>query len=143
MPAFTRILLRNVAIIGLLTSAAAIALFVLSGILVEVLLGGGRFGPEAVALTASVVAVFALSIPFDALAYPLSRALYSTHNTIYQVISSFAGLGAVVLASQALLGPLGILAIPLGYAVGVATKDALLALFLVRRVGRIGVSRPG
>ena len=140
---FRRVLLRNVAIIGLLTSAAAIALFVLSGILVEVLLGGGRFGPEAVALTASVVAVFAISIPFDALAYPLSRALYATHNTIYQVISSFAGLGAVVLASQAMLGPLGILAIPLGYAAGVATKDVLLAMFLARRVGRIGVSRPG
>ena len=109
-------------------------LFVLSGVLVEVLLGGGKFGPDDVALTASVVAAFAISIPFDALAYPLSRGLYATHDTIRQVIASFAGLGVVVVVSQALVGPLGILAIPLGYAAGMAAKDALLAIFLVGRV---------
>ena len=104
----------------------------------DVLLGGGEFGPDDVALTASVVAAFAISIPFDALAYPLSRGLYATHDTIRQVISSFAGLGVVIVVSQALVGPLGILAIPLSYAAGMAAKDALLAMFLVGRVRRIG-----
>jgi putative peptidoglycan lipid II flippase len=125
-----------------LTTAAAIALFVLSGPLVEVLLGGGKFGADDVALTTTVVAAFALSIPFDALAYPLSRGLYATHDTIRQVVSSFAGLGVVVLATQALIDSLGIVAIPLGYAAGMAAKDALLATFLAARVLRIGVSGP-
>ena len=70
------------------------------------------------------MAAFALSIPFDALAYPLSRGLYATHDTIRQVAASFAGLGVVVVASQLLVGPRsGILAIPLGYAIGMAAKD--------------------
>jgi putative peptidoglycan lipid II flippase len=135
---YRAVLGRNLQTIGALTGLAAVALFVLSGILVEVLLGGGRFGPDDVALTASVVAAFALSIPFDALAYPLSRGLYATHDTIRQVVASFTGLGVVVLTSQLLVGPLGIVALPLGYAAGMAAKDALLAVFLVGRLRTIG-----
>jgi putative peptidoglycan lipid II flippase len=139
---FRTVLKRNVVTIALLTTAAAIGLFVLSGPLVEVLLGGGRFTADDVALTSTVVAAFALSIPFDSLAYPLSRGLYATHDTIRQVVSSFAGLGVVVLVTQALVDSLGIVAIPLGYAAGMAAKDVLLATFLAARVRRIGVSGP-
>ncbi len=138
---YRAVLGRNLVTIGLLTSASAVALFVLSGVLVDVLLGGGEFGPDDVALTSTVVAAFALSIPFDALAYPLSRGLYATHDTIRQVIASFVGLGAVVAVSQILVPAAGILAIPLGYAAGLATKDTLLAIFLVGRMRRFGQSQ--
>ena len=131
-------LARNVATIALLTSAAANGLFVLTTPLVDRLLGGGEFDAEDVTRTAAVVAAFAFSIPFDALAYPLSRGLYATHDTLRQVISSFAGLGVVVVVTQALVGTEGILAIPLGYAAGMLAKDVLLATFLARRVLRIG-----
>jgi putative peptidoglycan lipid II flippase len=139
---FRRVLARNVVTIALLTTAAAVALFVLSGTLVRVLLGGGAFGPEAVAVTSSVVALFALSVPFDALSYPLSRGLYATHDTARQVVASFAGFGVVIAVTQSLLPAAGILAIPLGYAAGVAVKDVLLVIFLAPRVRRIGVT-PG
>jgi putative peptidoglycan lipid II flippase len=137
---FRSVLGRNLAVIAVLTTAAAAALFVLSGLVVDVLLGGGRFGPDDVARTTAVVAAFALSVPFDALAYPLSRGLYATHDTIRQATSSFAALGVVVAVSSVLVGPLGILAIPLGYAAGMAAKDALLAFFLFRR---LATARPG
>jgi putative peptidoglycan lipid II flippase len=141
--AFQTILVRNVVTIGILTALAGIALFVLSGTLVQVLLGGGKFTAEDVAVTSAVVAAFALSVPFDALAYPLSRGLYATHDTLRQVIASFAGLGAVVLATTLLVPEFGILGIPLGYTAGVIVKDILLALFLAPRVRRIGVSPAG
>ena len=133
---------RNLVTIAILTGVAAVALFVLSGTLVQVLLGGGKFGPDDVARTSAVVAAFALSVPFDALAYPLSRGLYATHDTLRQVVASFAGLGIVIVASGVLVGPVGIVAIPLGYAAGMIVKDVLLAVFLVPRVRRIGVSPP-
>ena len=129
--------------IAILTVLAAVTLFVLSGTLVEVLLGGGKFTAEDVAVTSAVVAAFALSVPFDALVYPLSRGLYATHDTLRQVVASFAGLGAVVLATTLLVPEFGILGIPLGYAAGVIVKDILLTLFLAPRVRRIGVSRAG
>jgi putative peptidoglycan lipid II flippase len=141
-PGFRRVLRRNVVTIAVLTAAAAVGLFVLSGPLVEILLGGGQFGPKDVAATSAVVAAFALSIPFDALSYPLSRGLYATHETLRQVVASFAGLGVVVAVTTVLLPAAGIIAIPLGYASGVAAKDVLLTVFLARGVRRIGVSRP-
>ena len=131
---FRSMLQRNLLVIGVLTIVAAVALFVMSGTLVEVLLGGGAFDAEDVATTSAVVAAFAFSIPFDALAYPLSRGLYATHDTIRQVVASFVGLGVVVVASQLLVAETGILAIPLGYAIGMAAKDALLAVFLAGRL---------
>jgi peptidoglycan biosynthesis protein MviN/MurJ (putative lipid II flippase) len=136
--AFRAVLTRNIATIGALTTLAAIALFVGSTILVDVLLGGGEFGPEDVAITSAIVAAFALSVPFDALAYPLSRGLYATHDTIRQVGASFAGFGTVLLASTLLAPGLGLLAIPLGYAIGMAVKDGLLLAFLIPRVRAIG-----
>ncbi len=141
-PTYRAVLVRNLLTIATLTGLAAVALFVLSGVLVQVLLGGGRFGPADVALTATVVAAFALSVPFDALAYPLSRGLYATHDTIRQVVASFAGLGVVVLVSQLLVGPVGIVAIPLGYAAGLAAKDVLLGIFLIRRLRGLATSGP-
>ncbi|HVE27017.1 MAG TPA: lipid II flippase MurJ, partial [Sporichthya sp.] len=140
--AFRDVLGRNVVTIGILTTLAGIALFIGAPILVEVLLGGGEFGPEDVAITATIVAAFAVSVPFDSLAYPLSRGLYATHDTIRQVGASFAGFG-IVLASSTLLAPsLGLLSIPIGYALGMIVKDVLLAVFLVRRVQAIGRATP-
>jgi len=139
---FRAVLRRNIVTIAGLTVAAAVALFLLSRILVEVMLGGGKFGPDDVTRTSAVIAVFALSIPFDALAYPLSRGLYATHDTVRQVVASFAGLGVVVAVTQLLVPTFAILAIPLGYAAGMIVKDALLLLFLAPRVRRIGVSGP-
>jgi putative peptidoglycan lipid II flippase len=141
-PEFRTTLARNLVVIAILTTLAAVALFILSGRLVEVLLGGGKFGPEDVARTSAVVAAFALSVPFDALAYPLSRGLYATHDTLRQVVASFVGLGVVVAVSSLLVSAVGILAIPFGYAAGMIAKDILLAGFLARRVRRIGLTSP-
>jgi putative peptidoglycan lipid II flippase len=137
---FRTILVRNLRSVAALTTVAAVALFILSGPLVEVLLGGGRFDQDDVGRTTSVVAAFALSIPFDALAYPLSRGLYATHDTIRQAIASFVALGVVVVVSSQLVGPAGIVAIPLAYAAGMAAKDVVLGAFLV---GRLRANRPG
>ena len=103
-----------------------------------------KFTAEDVATTSLVVAAFALSIPFDALAYPLSRGLYATHDTLRQVIASFAGLGVVIVASQALE--------PSGRdprdPVRLRRRDAregraCSSTFLSSRVRRIGRARPG
>lgn len=135
---FVAVASRNVATIGALTALAAVAMFVLSGLLVDVLLGGGEFDADDAALTTLVLAAFTLSIPFDSLSYPLSRALYATHNTLLQVIASFAGLGTIVLVSTLLVEEVGIVGIPLGYAAGMVVKITLITLFLVPRVRRIG-----
>jgi putative peptidoglycan lipid II flippase len=135
---FRRLLVRNVATIGALTALAGVILALSAHLLIRVFLGGGRFDAGAVALTASLLVAFAISIPIDSLSYPLSRALYATHNTIYQVAASVVGLVVLVVASQVFLPSLGIFAIPIAYAAGGVAKLVVLVLALVPRVRRIG-----
>jgi putative peptidoglycan lipid II flippase len=139
---FRRILARNIVTIGGLTVLAAIALAIVAHPLVELLLGGGAFGPDDVDRTATVLTAYALSIPLDSLSYPLSRALYATHNTILQVVASIAGFVTIVVVGSTLAGPVGIVAIPLAAAAGGVVQVGLLALFLVPRLRRIGTAGP-
>ncbi|HUF06187.1 MAG TPA: lipid II flippase MurJ [Candidatus Binatia bacterium] len=141
---FLRLLFTNLASIALITTIAAIGLVVVGELAIRVLLGGGAFDAEDVALTATVLAAFAISVPFESLAHLLSRAIYATRHTLLQVLASLAGLGITVLATLALLPGLGIVAIPLGFAIGQAAKVVLLAIALaVRLRGLPGSSGPG
>jgi putative peptidoglycan lipid II flippase len=137
---FRSTLIRNVATIGGLTAVAAVVLGVGSGIVIRVFLGGGRFDAGDVALTSGLLAAFAISIPIDSLSYPLSRAMYATHNTVFQVLASIAGLATLVVLAELLVPSLGVFAIPVAYAGGGAAKLAVLVAFLVPRVRRIGAS---
>jgi putative peptidoglycan lipid II flippase len=137
---FQATLVRNVVTIGALTTLAAVGLFILGEFGIRLLLGGGRFSDADVDRTSLVLAAFALSVPFDSLSYPLSRALYATRNTVLQVVASFAGFGTIVLLAATFVSSAGIVAIPLAYAAGSAVKVALLTIFLVPRVRRIPTS---
>ncbi len=132
--AFLRLLWTNLASIAAVTLVGAIALVVLGELAIRVLLGGGAFDAEDVALTASVLAAFAISVPFESLSHLLSRAIYATRHTLLQVLASLAGLGLTVGATVALLPAVGVLAIPLGFGIGQVGKTALLGLALAIRL---------
>ncbi|MES2209058.1 MAG: lipid II flippase MurJ [Chloroflexota bacterium] len=131
---FTRVLRNNLAAITGLTIAAAIGLVLVGGLAIETLLGGGAFDAEDVARTSAILAVFAISVPFDALAHPLARACYATRNTLWPVAGSLLSLGVIVVATSWLVPSLGILAIPAGFALGAAAKVALIAVAIVPRI---------
>jgi len=134
--AFRRLVRVNAATIGGLTLLAAVGLIVVGPLAIELFLGGGAFDAEDVTLTATVLAAFSLAIPFDALSHLLSRAVYATHNTLLPVGASLAGFGVTVVSTLALVGPLGIVAVPLGFAAGTAVKTALLGAALLARLRR-------
>lgn len=140
--AFLRLLGQNVVGIGVITTLAAIALAVIGEIAIRVLLGGGAFDAEDVALTSLVLGAFAISVPFESLGHLLSRAIYATRHTILQVVSSLAGLGVTVAVTAALLDGIGIIAIPVGFAVGQAVKVALLALSVGARLRTLAAGPP-
>ena len=134
--AFLRLLSTNLVSITVLTTAAAVVLAAVGELAIRVLLGGGAFDAEDVALTSAVLAAFAISIPFESLTHLLSRAIYATHHTLLQVLASLAGVGITVGATQLLLAELGIVAIPVGFAIGQVGKVVLLALALAVRLRR-------
>lgn len=129
-PAFLSLLRTNLASIGLITTAAAVGLVLVGELAIRVLLGGGAFDDDDVRLTATVLGAFAVSVPFESLTHLLSRAIYATRHTLLQVLASLAALGVTVLATVLMLPELGIVAIPLGFAIGQASKVALLAIAL-------------
>jgi putative peptidoglycan lipid II flippase len=139
-PTFRRVATRTTLVIAGLTSLAAAALGVLAHPLVTVLLRGGRFDQTSVDLTAGLLVAFAITIPIDSLSYPLSRALYATHNTILQVAASLAGLVTLVVASGVLVPALGAAGIAAAYALAGTVKVVGLVVALVVRVSRAGSS---
>jgi len=132
--AFGREVRRHALVIGGLTTVAAVGLVVVGPLAIDVLLGGGRFDAEDVALTASVLAAFAVAVPFDALSHLTARGLYATHNTVLPVLASIAGFALTIAATLVLVAPLGIVAIPLGFAAGTALKVMLQGIALAWRI---------
>jgi len=83
-----------------------------------------------------VLAAFALAVPFDALSHLTSRGLYATHNTVLPVLAALAGFAVTIVTTLTLVGPLGVLSIPLGFAAGTAVKVVLQGLALTWRIRR-------
>ena len=131
---FLGIFRRNLASIVGLTLVAAVAMVVIGELAIGILLGGGAFGRDDVARTAGVLAVFALSVPFESVAHLLSRAIYATRHTLFQAIASVAGLIVTIVATILLEPELGLFALPLGFAIGQMAKVAMLALTLAVRL---------
>jgi putative peptidoglycan lipid II flippase len=140
---FLRLLWTNLASITVVTVAAAIGLVVVGELAIGILLGGGAFDDRDVALVATTLAAFALSVPFESISHLLSRAIYATRHTILQVLASLAGLAITIGATLLLVDGSGIVAIPLGFAIGQAGKTALLGVALAIRLRVVRASPAG
>jgi putative peptidoglycan lipid II flippase len=134
---FVRLIATNAQTIGGLTVAAAFGLALVGPLAIDVLLGGGRFDAEDVARTASVLAGFAVAVPFESLGHLFSRAIYATHHTLFQVAATLAGFGVTIATTALTVETLGVLAIPAGYALGAAVRCGLLGIVLLDRLRRM------
>ena len=135
---FSRVFGINLALIAVLTIGAAIGLFLVGGMAIRVLLGGGAFEEDDIVRTATILGVFALSVPFESVTHLLARALYATHNTILPTIASVAGFVVIVVSGQLLSPSIGLSAIPAAFALGMAVKVTILGIALAPRMARIG-----
>ena len=135
---FIRTFRTTLATIVVLTVAAAVGLFVVSGLAIRLLLGGGAFDEADIARTTAVLAVFAISVPLESLTHLLSRAIYATRNTLLPTAASIAGFVVTVISAQALIPTIGIGAIPASFAIGMGLSVALMAISLVPRIAGIG-----
>jgi putative peptidoglycan lipid II flippase len=133
---FLRLVGRNLVSITLITTASAVVMALVGETAIRVLLGGGRFDEEDIVRTGAVLAAFAISVPFESVTHLLSRAIYATEHTLLQVLASLAGLSVTIGATVALVPEAGIIAIPLGFAIGMVAKVILLALALAVRMRR-------
>lgn len=139
--AFKRIFRTTALTIGLFSTLAAITLAVMAGF-ISGLFKGGNFDQTDASRMTLVLVLFAISIPFECLVEILARAIYATHNTAEPLAAVACGFVAGVATTMVLSTPIGLAALPLGYAAFQAVRVVVLAFFLRPRMARIGgVSR--
>ena len=85
-----------------------------------------------------LLGAFAISVPLEASTQLLVRAIYSTHDTILPVTASIAGLIVTVGAVELLADSQGIVALPLGFAAGLAARLGILLVALLIRIRTVG-----
>lgn len=120
--------------IALLSVLAAAGVWALRDFIISLFLSGGAFTREAVRQTAQLLGWFALSVPLEAVSHLQARAFYALKNTAIPVYAGFANLALSVGCAWLLLPRYGLVALPLGYAVGSLAKVAMLAALLPRRM---------
>jgi hypothetical protein len=64
----------------------------------------------------------------------LSRAIFATRHTLFQALASIAGFAITVVATLAFVPTLDLLALPVGFAIGQASKTGFLAVVLAARL---------
>lgn len=120
--------------IVVITALAAVALAIISRPLIWVLLGGGAFDHVAVNMTATLLQVYAFSIPLESLMHLLSRAHYAARDTLrLSLIHIFAILCSMG-ASWALLPVVGLFALPIAFSVGFGIQSVLLGFSLIQLI---------
>jgi putative peptidoglycan lipid II flippase len=117
----------------LIASVVSAVVYILFGsLIVGLLLGGGRFGPDAVHKTAVLLGLFALAIPAENSIHLLVRGFYALKDTWTPILISVPGLGLIWLLSKALIPVLDVNALGLAYSFTL-TAEAIVLFYLLRR----------
>ncbi|MBP9819284.1 hypothetical protein KBC79_00950 [Candidatus Woesebacteria bacterium] len=127
---FTSIVKKESIKILAVTTLAAVALAIVSEPLIGLLLGGGKFSPEAVVDTAALLKVYAFSVPLESLMHLLARAHYALKNTLRPSIIHIFAIICSMVASSVLLPHLGLFALPVAFSLGFAIQSVLLGFSL-------------
>lgn len=109
---------------------ASVGLYFLSGDVVDVLFGRGAFDEAAVAMTASVLAFFALSITFESLNHLLIRVYNAFENTVWPLVGGtlFFGINLYMCFQVAIEG--GVSVFGMAYGLGFLAQVVFLLLLL-------------
>ena len=130
---FASLVRTNLVTITLLTIGAAVALAVVAELAISLLLGGQAFDDQDVARTTALLGAFAISVPLESATHLLARAIYATHNTLLPVMASLVGLVTTIAAANLLAEPVGLVALPLAFAAGLAAKVTVLGVTVIAR----------
>jgi len=132
--------LKETAVPLLLLSVIAALVYILFGnFIVGLLLGGGKFGPDAVHRTAGLLALFALAIPAENANHLLVRSFYALKDTWTPILISVPGLALIWFLSKLLIPVMDVNALGLSYAVSLTAQALILWVILRRRLQTLSV----
>lgn len=121
----------------LFTIPSGIALFFFSAIIVRIFLGSGKFDQSAILATASILSIFALSVPTESLSHLLARSFYALQDTLMPVIFSLLGFGIAIAVGWTYAPTIGLPALAWGFFAGSVFKITSLGILLFRRTKKL------
>lgn len=116
------------------TIPATLALIVLAKPLVGFFLGGNKFTPEAVAITAVMLAIFACSVPLESLQHVFARGFYARQNTVTPVLITLCATTINIVVSLIAVQYIGVYGLAMGFICYSLTQVVLLATLLRRKI---------
>lgn len=120
--------------LGVVTVLSTIFYIFAGRLVIDLFLGGGRFGPDEVAATARLLAVFALAVPGESFMHLLVRTFYSLKDTWTPVLVRVPGLALIYGIATILIPSLGLSALALSYVITISTEVVILGLLLRRKL---------
>jgi len=131
-----RTLLRSLGAVGALALPALLGLVLLGRTIVHILFERGRFDAAAGALTYQVLVAYAVALPAYVATEVITRgliALDDTRTPLFTNTPQPAGRAALL---ALLIGQVGILAIPIAFAITATAETLLLGIVLLRKLRR-------
>ncbi len=142
-PQMRRTLLRALCVAAGLATPILLGLILLGRPLLQILFERGRFDAAAGALTYSVLVAYAVALPAYVATEILSRGLIALYDTRTPLLTNLLQLGGRVAIILLLLDDLGVVAIPIAFAITSTLEALVLGAVLHRKLrGRMaGVAR--
>lgn len=136
--AFPNTLAGGVRLALALIVPATVGLYILATPIVDLLFGHGAFTPADVTMTARVLQLYLLGLPFVAVDQMLVFASYARHDTLRPALVGVGSMVVYTAVAVGLLRPFGLLALMLADAVKHVVHTALMAWLLRRDLGGLG-----
>jgi putative peptidoglycan lipid II flippase len=142
-PRLRRMLLKALAVSAGLALPALVGLVVFGRLIIRVLFEHGRFDASAGVLTFQVLEIYSIGLPAYIGAEVVIRGLIAVRDTRTPLLGDLAQLLARGLCMAALIGPVGVLAVPIAFASTSVIELAILGSVLWFHVhrGRFGHER--
>ncbi len=112
------------------TLPAALGLMTLSKPIVELILSGGIFDQDSIAVTSIILYFFAISIPFESLSHIFARAFYALKNTLTPMIINISSMILMACITIFLAPKLGIQWFSIAFSIGFITYICISIVLL-------------
>jgi putative peptidoglycan lipid II flippase len=136
--AFTRLLVRGLAILGYVMVGIAALGIVVAEDVVRLLFGIADIGEPAIEATSLALAVFLTGLTAHALIAVLARAFYALKDTRTPVLAALGAVVTNIVLANILVGPLGLNGLAASIAISAWLETLVLAVLLRNRVPAYG-----
>src|SRR5262249_43483712 len=136
-----RTLLRSLGAVVGLAVPALLGLVFLGRIVIHILFERGKFDAAAGALTYQVLVAYAVALPFYVATEVITRGLIALDDTRTPLLTNTAQIAGRALLLVLMIATLGVLAVPIAFAVTASLETLILGIVLLIKLRRLSYDK--